>query len=95
MAASEPERLTRLEVEFEHVRRDLDEIRADQKEIRTALVRIEQALAARPTRTQFWIMIALSAVLVLTVLGFVIAGTAALVAGFGALITEFANGISA
>lgn len=87
----EQERLVRLEVEAEHLRRELDAIHADQREARAALARIEQAVAARPSRTQFWIMIGLSVILVLTVLGFVIGGIAALIAGFGAVL----NAVSA
>ena len=45
------ERVTRLEVEFEHVRKDLDEIKADQKAV---LAR----LAQMPTVTGLWGMIA-------------------------------------
>jgi uncharacterized membrane protein len=83
---TDPERVVRLEVEAEHVRRELDALRLDQREARAALGRIEQADAARPTRMQFWIMIGLSAILVLTVIGFVVGGLAALIAGFGALL---------
>lgn len=83
---TDPERVVRLEVEAEHVRRELDALRLDQREARAALGRVEQAVAARPTRMQFWIMIGLSAILVLTVIGFVVGGLAALIAGFGALL---------
>jgi hypothetical protein len=84
--ASDQERLTRLEVEAEYVRRELDAIQADQREARAVLSRIEQGVAARPTRMQFWVMIGLSVILVLVVMGFVIGGIGALIAGFGALL---------
>lgn len=50
-------RVTRLEVEFEHVRRDLDEIKADQKGMRTDLTEIRIALAKLPTTDKLWVMV--------------------------------------
>jgi len=76
------DRVVRLEVQFEHIVKDLDEIKSDQKallrelgEFRTTVV---NQLASRPTTVQFWTMIGTVAVLALTTVGLVIGGLAAL-----------------
>lgn len=92
--AGGPERLTRLEVAFEYVRRDLEEIKADQKEMRAAfegmsgdvratLNRLEVALAARPTTAQFWTMIATVAAIALAVIGLIVGSLQVLMGRLG------------
>jgi hypothetical protein len=75
------ERVTRLEVEFEYVRRDLDEIKTDMKdllkvqgEIRQEMGEIRGELAKRPTTAQFWGLIASVAVIALSVVILIVGG---------------------
>lgn len=84
------ERLLRLEVAFEGVRRDLDEIKADQRatrtlldEVRAVLTRLEVALAARPTTAQFWTMIAIVAAIALAVIGLIVGSLQVLMGRLG------------
>ncbi len=47
-------RVTRLEVEFEHVRRDLDEIKVDQKTLLQRIADIRIGLAQLPTSARLF-----------------------------------------
>lgn len=72
------DRVSRLEVEFEHVRKDLDEIRHDQKEILKTLGvlrgEFRTEIAKRPTTGQFWGIIAVVAGLALTTVVLIVGG---------------------
>jgi hypothetical protein len=68
------ERVTRLEVEFEHVRRDLDEIKTDMKDLLKVQGEIRSELVKRPTTAQFWGLIASVAVIALSVVILIVGG---------------------
>lgn len=70
------ERLTRLETEFEHVRKDLDEIKADQKETNQTLREVKDSLGALPTKSDLsnwklqWVAIGITAIILVVSLTF-------------------------
>lgn len=70
------DRVTRLEVEFEHVRKDLDEIKADQKQILRGLGEIRGEIRQRPTTAQFYGMVGTVAVIALTIVLVILGGLA-------------------
>jgi hypothetical protein len=74
------ERIPRLEVEFECIRKDLDEIRADQKQTLTALAELpgefRSEIARRPTTIQFWGLVGSVAVIAFTVVLVILSGLA-------------------
>ena len=60
-------RMTRLEVEFEYVRKDLDEIKADNKTILSELGNMRAELANLPTRSQLHWSFATMAIIAFTI----------------------------
>ncbi len=75
------ERLARLENEFEHISKDIDEVKADQKSIIGQLNTISNSLAVisadlrtKPSAAQFWVMIFSVAVIALAVIAAIVGG---------------------
>lgn len=52
------DRVTRLETHFEYIRRDLHEIKSDQKAMATELHTVNNRMSSLPTKTSLWTMIA-------------------------------------
>ena len=70
------ERVARLETHFEYIRRDLDEIKEEQRETRVILSDIRTHLAKLPTTGNLWSMIASVVATALAIIGIVIAAIA-------------------
>jgi hypothetical protein len=69
-------RVTRIEVAFEHVRKDLDELKADMKLLKNDLGSVLQRLTKMPTSTEMWGMYAAVTALAFAVLGIILGALA-------------------